>query len=74
MAVENRPLNARLQIRFITGKNEKGEDIIRTKTLSNVKVDALDQDIYDVASALQGLTSNGVASIRKVEESDLVSA
>jgi hypothetical protein len=72
MAVENRPLNTRVQIRFETGTDGDGRKLTSSKSLSNIKYDALDQDIYDVVSALEALQLYPVVGIRKVAQADLV--
>ena len=72
MAVENIPENARVQIQFDLGPNGDGKNVTRTKTLSNIHADAMDQDIYDMVAALVGLQSKPVVGIRKVEQSELV--
>jgi len=74
MALESRPLNARVQIRFDLGTDEDGKKLTAAKSLSNIKADAPDQDIYDVVSALTALQGYPVVGIRKVEQSDLVNA
>lgn len=72
MALESRPLNARLQLQLDFGQNEDGRRITRTRTYSNINSDASDQDIYDVAQALAGLQSHGVIAVRKVDQTELV--
>ena len=52
MALEIRPLNARVQIRFDLGTDGDGKKLTAAKSLSNIKADAPDQDIYDVVTAL----------------------
>jgi len=74
MAVEVRPLNTRVQIKFDLGTDGNGKKLTASKSLSNIKPSAADQDIYDVVSELTALQSYPVASIRKVAQSDLVNA
>ncbi|WZL78761.1 DUF1659 domain-containing protein [Eubacteriales bacterium mix99] len=72
MALVKKPLSTRVQIRLSLGLGENGRERTRAKSLNNIKTDAPDQDIFDVASALAALQSYPVAGIRKVEQSDLI--
>lgn len=66
------PRDSKLQIRFVTGSNpETGAPIIKSKTFSKVKSSAIDQDVYDVATALVGLQKYPVDEIRIIKESQL---
>ncbi|MDI6605408.1 DUF1659 domain-containing protein [Aceticella autotrophica] len=71
MAVVSTPKGSRLQIVFITGKDAKGMDILRTRTYNGIKSASLDQDVLDVASALNGLQSNQVKSVSRINEVEL---
>lgn len=72
MALEVRPLDARLQIQLDLGENEEGRRVTRTKTFSRVKNDVLDEVLYGIASSLIGLQSHPVIAIRKVAQSEYV--
>lgn len=74
MAVEIRPLSTRIQIQLDQGVDLNGKKIMRSKTLSNVKSNAADQDIYDVVEALTGLQTYLVDAIRKIAQSEMVNA
>ncbi len=74
MAVEIRPLSTRIQIQLDQGVDLNGKKILRSKTLSNVKSNAADQDIYDVVEALTGLQTHLVDAIRKIAQSEMVNA
>ncbi|MEM5817591.1 MAG: DUF1659 domain-containing protein, partial [Desulfitobacterium hafniense] len=56
MAVVAHPLSSTVVIRYQTGETPSGVPIIRQKSLNNVKAEATDQDIYDVAAAFFGLS------------------
>ena len=49
------------------------EELTASKSISNIKPETSDQDVYDVASGLAQLQSYPVSVIRKVE-TDLVNA
>lgn len=70
MALEVKPMDTRLQIQFDLGLGENGRRISRTKTFSNIKSTAADQDLYEVASALIALQEYPVAAIRRVSQSE----
>ncbi|HHY83787.1 MAG TPA: DUF1659 domain-containing protein [Clostridiales bacterium] len=74
MALESRPLNTRVQIQFNLGTDGNGKKLTASRSLSNIKPTALDQDIYDVVSALAALQTYPVEVIRKVAQADLVNA
>jgi hypothetical protein len=72
MAVIVVPRDSSLQLRLITGTNPiTGAPIIESKTFNQVKAAALDQDIYDVTTALIGLQKYPVDEIRAQKESQL---
>ena len=72
MAVIVVPRDSSLQLRLVTGTNPlTGAPIIESKTFTKVKAAALDQDVYDVATALVGLQKYPVAEIRAQKESQL---
>jgi len=71
MALEVRPLNSKVQIRFDLGTDTQGKKISRTKTISNIKYDATDQDVFDVVEALIGLQEHRAEYIHKIDQSEL---
>ncbi|MGI6706574.1 MAG: DUF1659 domain-containing protein [Clostridia bacterium] len=74
MALEVTAMDARLQIQFDLGLNQDGRRILRSKSLSRVKSDVSDEDIYEVAQALIDLQNYPAASIRKIATSEYVNA
>ena len=74
MALESRPLNTRVQIQFDLGTDGDGKKLTASKSISNIKPETSDQDIFDVVSALLVLQSYPVNYIRKVAQADLVNA
>lgn len=66
------PRDSSLQFRLVVGTNpDNGAPIINSKSFSRIKSAALDQDIYDVATALVGLQKYTVDEIRLGQESQL---
>lgn len=74
MAVEKVPSGTTLRMQFQTGLDESGDPVFRIKSLNNVKNDALDQDIYDVAQALVTLQEYAVISVLRVDSALLEAA
>jgi hypothetical protein len=74
MALEVTPMDARLQIQFDMGLNQDGRRILRSKSLSRVKSEVSDQDIYEVAQAIIELQNYPAAAIRKIATSEYVNA
>jgi len=64
------PRDSSLQFRLVVGTNPgTGAPIINSKTFANIKSAALDQDTYDVATALTGLQKYPIDEIRLERES-----
>jgi hypothetical protein len=57
VAVEARPLNSTLQLTYDLGTDGDGKKLVRRRSYSNVKIDAAEQDLFDVAAAIAGLQS-----------------
>jgi hypothetical protein len=66
------PRDSSLQFRLVVGTNpDTGAPIINSKTFNKIKSAALDQDVYDVATALVDLQKYVVDEIRFEKESQL---
>lgn len=66
------PRDSSLQFRLVVGTNpESGAPIINSKSFARIKSAALDQDVYDVATALIGLQKYTMDEIRLEKESQL---
>ena len=66
------PRDSALQLRLVVGTNpETGAPIVNSKTFNKIKSAALEQDVYDVATALVGLHKYTVDEIRLEKESQL---
>jgi len=71
-AVITVPRDSALQFRLVVGTNpDTGAPIINSKTFNKIKSAALDQDVYDVATALVDLQKYTVDEIRLEKESQL---
>jgi len=66
------PRDSALQFRLVVGVNpETGAPIVNSKTFNKVKSSVIDQDVYDVATALVGLQKYPTDEIRLERESQL---
>ena len=66
------PRDSALQYRLVVGINPlTGAPIINSKSFTRIKSAALDQDVYDTATALVGLQKYTVDEIRLGKESQL---
>lgn len=70
--VEKNTVSTKLQLRLKTGLNEEGKEIVRTKTYSNVKASAEDQEVYDVATILSGLQEHDLKEVHRVDDVVLI--
>lgn len=72
MAVISIPYDTRLSLIFQSGTNSNtGAPIKTTKSYSNVKHDATDQDVYDVAQALVSLQKYPLIEIKRTDNEKL---
>ena len=61
-----------LRMKFDLGKDElTNKTKVKSKTYSNLKYDANDQDVYDVAQALMGLQDYPVLEVLKQDSTTL---
>ena len=66
------PRDSSLQLRLVVGTNpDTGAPIINGKTFNKVKSTAIEQDVYDAATALVGLQKYPMDEIRFEKESQL---
>lgn len=71
MPVNTVPVTARLQLRLNTGMDENFNPIFRTRSYSNVKSSASNEDLYALAQELGGLQVHAVDAVRRVDEYEL---
>lgn len=69
MALEVRPMTSSVQIKYDLGIDEDGRRKTKTRTLTGVKVDAADQDVYDIANSIIGLQMNRLSSLTRIDYS-----
>jgi hypothetical protein len=72
MAVQSTLVNTGMSIRYKAGIDSLGNDIVKAKKFSNVKVAAADADILLVATTLGTLMKDEVLEIVRSNESLIV--
>lgn len=60
-----------LKMVFNCGKDEKGNAIRKTKTYSNLRPEANDQDIYDVSVMMASLQENILIEVAKIDNTTI---
>lgn len=71
MAVTAIPLTARLQLRLNTGLDENFNPVYRTRSYSNVKTSADNEDLFELAGEIAGLQEHTLDAVRRVDEYEL---
>ena len=71
MAVFATPKDTVMVVTYQTGLTEGGSPALSQRSFQNVKSEALDQDLYDVAIALYGLQDYPLISVRRDNRVDL---
>jgi hypothetical protein len=72
MALESRAFPSTLQLVYDMGTDEDGKKLSRRRSYSNVKSEAADQDLFDVALAIVGLQANVINQVLVNEKTELV--
>lgn len=72
MALESRAYPSTLQLVYDMGTDEDGKKISRRRSYTNVKSEAADQDLFDVALAIAGLQTNVINQVLVNEKTELV--
>lgn len=73
MAIVVEKNKTNLKLEFDDGMVGEKQKII-TKTLTKVKVDALDESIYETAKVLEGLQNRAIIKVKRVDETVLEEA
>lgn len=74
MPVMKTPVISTIRVSLVTGLTPSGGPILRNTNLSNVKPNAADQDLFDVANALIGLQEYQLNGISRIDTADLAQA
>ncbi len=72
MAVNKIVKSSRLVLQVQTGLKADGTAASKERSFTNVKIDALDADVYAVAQGLAGLQKNPVLAVFRVDEGEMI--
>lgn len=64
--------DSRLKITVSKGVDGTGRDVKRSRTYSNIKPTATDEDIFEVASTLIGLQKNAALNVERLDQKEIV--
>jgi predicted metal-dependent TIM-barrel fold hydrolase len=71
MAVESTKVASALKLTMKVGVDSKGKDKVATKTLGNLKVTALDEDIFAVGEAISNIKTYPLVGLSKEDQYSL---
>lgn len=71
MAVVSTPNASSIKVKFDHGTNLNGDRIVKTKTFSSIKSDALNEDIMAVVNALAAMQQHTLTGTNRVDNSSL---
>lgn len=71
MSITVIPVTARLQLRLNTGLDEELKPIYRTRSYSNVKPSADNEDLFVLAQEIGSLQQHALSTVRRVDEVEL---
>ncbi|MGB9804317.1 DUF1659 domain-containing protein [Desulfofundulus sp.] len=74
MAISKVPGTTVLRLVLQTGVDGSANPVYRNKNLNNVRPEATDQDLFDVARALAGLQEYPLAGVNRIDNARLVQA
>ena len=74
MVVSKNVSDVKLRLRFPNGLTSGGKAKYRTVNLSNVKLDATDEELYEAGNAYAGLVNGELESVSRVDVADMTSA
>ncbi len=74
MPVDVIPVTSRLQLRLNTGLDENLNPVFRTRSFSNVKTGADNEDLFELAQEIGSLQVHTIDSVRRLDEVELEEA
>ncbi len=74
MPVDVIPATSRLQLRLNTGLDENLNPVFRTRSFSNVKPGADNEELFELAQEIGSLQVHTIDSVRRLDEVELEEA
>lgn len=72
MSVISDKISTVLQLKVNAGTDENGNDVTKVQSFRDIKIDAMDSDIYAVAKVLASLKSTPLVGVLRVDTYDLI--
>lgn len=63
-----------LVIKYLVGQDEQGKDVFKVQRLQNLKTDAKDEDVFNIATALGNLLENHDVEVTRQNAQLIVAA
>ncbi|HBH1340455.1 TPA: DUF1659 domain-containing protein [Clostridioides difficile] len=60
-----------IKLKLDAGFDDKGKAVVKSKSFANVKAEALNEDVYAVAEAIESLQENPIVDILKLDSTSL---
>ena len=74
MAVTTTPVNSELVLVLDNGIGASGQQLIRNRAYGDVKSEALDEDVYQVAQVIINLQDRDVLAVHRQDTVELINA
>ncbi|KPU44720.1 hypothetical protein OXPF_18060 [Oxobacter pfennigii] len=72
MAITSNKISSMLQLKVKTGTDHEGNDITALQSYRKVKIDAAEQDVYDVAQVLGSYQTTPLVGVLKTDSFELI--
>ncbi|SDY64956.1 Protein of unknown function [Proteiniborus ethanoligenes] len=66
--------DSKLKLQFDGGVNGKGDPVVKSKTFSKVKIDAVNDNLFSVATSLADLQDMPLIAVKRLDEVELTQA
>lgn len=63
--------DTKLRLVFVTGMDQEGNPILKTKTFNNIKREATADQLYQVAQAISNLANDTLDLVQRADSSEI---
>lgn len=74
MAATTSKISSTISLKLRTGVDENGRDVFKSVALRNIKINAAEQDLFDVAQEVAAALKYPVEDILKQDISEIINA
>ncbi|GAA0218995.1 DUF1659 domain-containing protein [Metaclostridioides mangenotii] len=71
MAIVSTKNSSSIKLSLDCGIDEKGKTIVSSKSFNNLKLDALDDDIYEIVESIMSLQDFKLLQVNKIDNATL---